>query len=213
MLLMVQACFDAEPADGRPVELSFTGEGEPLLNWKNTTACAEEAARRHAGAITAIRYCFSGIGAAQLLARAQHSRLPVRLQLSLHTARQAVRDQLIPRSQPLDVILNALRSNETQFSAIELNVVLLDGINDTDDDLSALSAWGDPKWPVLLNPLLADGLEVIADKSAHFAQALRTAGREVKAYSHIGSRISRQRIYPLMSAAPMRIGPDVTKAA
>jgi adenine C2-methylase RlmN of 23S rRNA A2503 and tRNA A37 len=208
---MVQACFDAEPADGRPVELSFTGEGEPLLNWKSTTSCAEEAARRHAGAITAIRYCFSGIGAVQLLGRARHSQLPVRLQLSLHAARQPVRDQLIPRSQSLDLILKALRSHESQFSAIELNVVLLDGINDTEDDLRALSEWGDPKWPVLLNPRLADGREIVARETTHFAQSLRASGRAVKVYSTIGSLISRQHLYPLMSAATPE--PDASKAA
>jgi adenine C2-methylase RlmN of 23S rRNA A2503 and tRNA A37 len=213
MLRMVQACFDAEPADGRPVELSFTGEGEPLLNWKSTEACSEEAARRHTGAITTVRYCFSGIGANQLLAKARHSRLPVRIQFSLHAARQAVRERLIPRSISLDVILNALRAHKTQFSSIELNVVLLDGINDTEEDLRALIEWGDPEWPVLLNPRLADGQEIVARRTSRFAEALRASGREVKVYSSIGSRISRQRIYPLMSAKLLAHKSDARQAA
>lgn len=213
MLGMVQACFDAVPADGRPVELSFTGEGEPLLNWRQTTACAEKAARRHAGAIIAIRYCFSGIGATQLLNKARHSSLPVRLQFSLHAARQRVRDKLVPRSESLGGILDALHAHKTQFSAIELNVVLLDGINDSEEDLQALIEWGDPKWPVLLNPRLADGQEVVARETARFAEALRAAGREVKVYSRIGSHISRQRIYPLMSATALTHAPPHTKKA
>ncbi|MFM0521511.1 hypothetical protein PQR08_29210 [Caballeronia jiangsuensis] len=200
MLELIQTCFDAEPPDGRAVELSFTGEGEPLVNWRNTTACAEEAARRFPGAITSIRYCFSGIGAAQLLSRARHSHLPVRLQLSLHAARQDVRDRLIPRSAPLTDILAALRAHEGQFSAIELNVVLQEGVNDSDDDLEALMAWGDPNWPVVFNPLLADGKEVVARATARFADSLSAAERIVKVYSSIGSLISRQRVYPLMSA-------------
>jgi adenine C2-methylase RlmN of 23S rRNA A2503 and tRNA A37 len=214
MLLLVQTCFDAEPADGRPVDLSFTGEGEPLLNWKNATACAEEAARRHANAFTTVRYCFSGIGASHLLAKARHSQLPVRLQLSLHAARQSVRDQIIPRSQPLAVIMDALRARQADFSAVELNVVLLDGINDTDADLRALVEWGDPAWPVLLNPQVADGQEVIAHATAHFADALRAAGRDVKVYSSIAAQIGRQRIYPMMSATPaVRETHDSIKAA
>ncbi|KVP96473.1 hypothetical protein WJ97_11325 [Burkholderia ubonensis] len=200
MLAMVRTCFEAKPADGRTVELSFTGEGEPLLNWKNTTTCAEEVARRYPGVFAGVRYCFSGIGARQLLARAQHSHLPVRLQLSLHAARQSVRDKLIPRSAPLDVILGALRAHEAQFSAIELNVVLQDGINDREEDLAALVKWGDTNWPVLLNPRLANGQEIVATETSRFATALRAQGRDVRVYSQVGSLISRQRIYPLMSA-------------
>ncbi|KVP16861.1 hypothetical protein WJ84_00885 [Burkholderia ubonensis] len=200
LLQMVQTCFEGEPPDDRTVELSFTGEGEPLLNWKNTTACAEEAASRFPGIVTSVRYCFSGIGARQLLSKARHSRLPVRLQLSLHAARQQVRDRLIPRSEPLDVILGALRAHEAQFSAIELNVVLQDGVNDSDEDLRALMEWGDANWPVLLNPLLADGQEIVATETSRFASALRAGGHDVRVYSRVGALISRQRIYPLMAA-------------
>jgi len=200
MLQMVRMCFEVEPPDGRAVELSFTGEGEPLLNWKNATACADVVERRYPGVITAIRYCFSGIGAKQLLARARHSRLPVRLQMSLHAARQSVRGRLVPRSEPLDDILGALRAHEEQFAAIELNVVLKDGVNDSEEDLRALAQWGDPRWPILLNPLLADGQEVVAASTARFASELRVAGREVKVYSKVGALISRTGIYPLMSA-------------
>lgn len=200
MLEMVRTCFEAAPPDGRAVELSFTGEGEPLLNWKNTTACSEEVARRYPGAFTGVRYCFSGLGARQLLARATHGHLPVRLQLSLHAARQSVRDKLIPRSEPLDVILGAVRAHAAQFSAIELNVVLLDGVNDSDADLQALLAWGDASWPVLLNPRLTDGREIVAQQTNRFSSALKASGREVKVFSRVGALISRQRIYPLMSA-------------
>jgi adenine C2-methylase RlmN of 23S rRNA A2503 and tRNA A37 len=201
MLQMVQSCFELEPPDGRAVELSFTGEGEPLLNWKNTTACASEAVRLYPDVITALRYCFSGLGADQLLAKVSCSALPVRLQLSLHAARQSVRSSLVPRSETLDVILGALREHESRFSAIELNVVLQDGVNDSDEDLHALMEWGDPAWPVLLNPLLANGKEVVGVNTSRFAAALRDAGREVKVYSQVGSLISRKGIYPLMSAS------------
>lgn len=200
MLQMVAACFEAEPADERPVELSFTGEGEPLLNWKNTTSVTKEVVSQYPEVFRAVRYCFSGLAAMQLLPKAQDGQLPVRLQLSLHAARQVVRDSLIPRSESLDVILAALRSSDSQFAAIELNVVLQDGVNDSDADLEALMQWGDASWPILLNPLLADGQEVVASRTRHFAAVLRSAGREVKTYSKVGSLISRQGIYPLMSA-------------
>ncbi|MBU9199865.1 radical SAM protein [Burkholderia multivorans] len=211
MLQMVQACFDAEPPDDRAVELSFTGEGEGLLNWKYTTACAEEAARRWSGVVTAVRYSCSGLGASKLLANVPHSHLPVRLQLSLHAARQSVRDSLIPRSESLDTILRALRQHEALFASIELNVVLQDGVNDSEEDLLALMTWGDPKWPILLNPLLADGHEIVATQTHRFAAALRAGGRDVKVFSRVGSLISRQRTYPLMSARPARAAAPAAK--
>jgi adenine C2-methylase RlmN of 23S rRNA A2503 and tRNA A37 len=174
--------------------------GEPLLNWKNTTSVTKEVVSQYPEVFRAVRYCFSGLAAMQLLPKAQDGQLPVRLQLSLHAARQVVRDSLIPRSESLDVILAALRSSDSQFAAIELNVVLQDGVNDSDADLEALMQWGDASWPILLNPLLADGQEVVASRTRHFAAVLRSAGREVKTYSKVGSLISRQGIYPLMSA-------------
>lgn len=199
MLELVQQCLTEIPPDGRPIELSFTGEGEPLLNWRNAAEVVRGLGRLSAD-FNAVRYCFSGLGAGKLLPRVITAELPVRLQFSLHAARQSVRDQLIPRSSPLDEIHVALLAQKNRFSAIELNVVLQDGVNDSEEDLAALIVWGDPSWPVLLNPVLGDGAKRIAARTDHFEIALRTAGRHVKRYSRIGARISWERIYPLMSA-------------
>jgi 23S rRNA (adenine2503-C2)-methyltransferase len=199
MLELIRQCLTEMPPDGRPIELSFTGEGEALLNWRNTGETVRALGRLSTD-FNAVRYCFSGLGARKLLPRVIPGELPVRLQLSLHAARQSVRDRLIPRSSPLDEIHAALLGQKNRFSAIELNVVLQDGVNDSEEDLAALIAWGDPSWPVLLNPVLGDGEERVAARTDYFETALRAAGRDVKRYSRIGARISRERIYPLMSA-------------
>lgn len=211
MLSMVRACLVLSPADRRPIELSFTGEGEALLNWRETAkVCSvlHELSRD----FEAVRYCFSGIGATKLLERLWGGVYPMRLQFSLHSARQEVRDRLVPRSEPLSSILTALHAASHKFSAIELNVVLQDGINDSADDLAALLAWGDPAWPIVLNPLLGDGREAISPQSDKFAESLLHAGRRVLRYSKIGAQISRRRIYPLMSARPPVRMPENSKS-
>jgi adenine C2-methylase RlmN of 23S rRNA A2503 and tRNA A37 len=199
MLQLIEACFTALPPDARPVELSFTGEGEPALNWRAcAAACA--AARERWPTLTGVRYCFSGLGAPVLLAKLAGGGLPMRLQFSLHAARQDVRDRLIPRSAPLTDILAALQATRARFTAIELNVALQAGQNDSDTDLDALAGWGDPAWPVLLNPLLTEQGAVASPRAGHFAQQLACSGRIVRHYRQVGARISERRVYPLMTA-------------
>ena len=202
---LARHCLDVAPADGRPLELSFTGEGEPLLNWKNTQA-ATRLVSKFSGDFDSVRYCLSGIGASRLLERIAPEQYPTRLQFSLHAARQLVRDRLVPRSESLDSILKALRKTQSLFTGIELNVVLQDTVNDSNEDLIALCGWGNPEWPVLLNPILADGLERVAARTELFESALISAGRLVKRYTKVAARISRQGIYPMMSAR--RTGPS-----
>jgi 23S rRNA (adenine2503-C2)-methyltransferase len=199
MLQMVRMCLKENPADGRPIELSFTGEGEALMNWKETQEVYRKLPTVSPN-FSAVRYCFSGIGADKLLKKLTCDRYPVRLQFSLHAARQQLRERLIPRSLPLDNILAAMLAHAHQFSAIQLNYVLQNGVNDSDKDLAALISWGDPAWPILLNPLLQDGIEHVADRTDHFEARLQAAGRQVLRYSKIGSVISRDRIYPLLTA-------------
>jgi hypothetical protein len=100
-------------------------------------------------------------------------------------------------------ILSALERRQDQFASIELNVVLQDGVNDTEADLEALANWGSPEWPILLNPLLADGAERQAARAEYFERELLAAGRSVRRYRQIGFRISRGGIYPLLTAVPV----------
>ena len=199
MLAMVSLCLAARPADTRPLELSFTGEGEAALNWKAAAEVCRQVATL-TPQVTSVRYCFSGLGASALLGRLDAGPYPCRLQFSLHTARQALRDQLVPRSEPLADIKKALLAQAHRFSSIELNVVLQDGVNDSDADLQALLAWADPAWPVLLNPLLTDGVAQPGQRTAAFEAALRQAGRPLLRYERVGRALATERIYPLLSA-------------
>jgi adenine C2-methylase RlmN of 23S rRNA A2503 and tRNA A37 len=199
MLHMVRVCLDAAPADGRPIELSFTGEGEAVLNWRETLQVCRELPEICSD-FNSVRYCFSGIGAAALLAKLDAGTYPMRLQFSLHAARQEVRAALIPRSSPLPVIEKAIRANAHRFVRIELNVVLQNGVNDSHDDLEALCRWGDPAWAIVLNPLLQEQGATVALQTAVFESVLRGAGRKVVCYSKVGRSIRERIIYPLLSA-------------
>ena len=201
MVSMVRSALSATPADGRPLELSFTSEGESLLNLRSARAAALEV-DRDLSRLAGVRYSFSGLGAPQLLHEVPTEDFPTRLQFSLHTARQELRDRLVPRSAPLSDILPAMRKVAARFASVELNVVLQDGVNDSDSDLRALIQWGDPAWHVLLNPLLASGKEVVARRADDFEHALHAAGRSVKRYSAVAAAISRGGIYPMLTAQP-----------
>jgi adenine C2-methylase RlmN of 23S rRNA A2503 and tRNA A37 len=199
MLSLIQGCLDAEPADGRPIEVSFTGEGEGLLNHKETARVCD-ALPTLSPDIGAVRYSFSGIGASRLLGKISVEPFLPRIQFSLHAARQCVRDRMIPHSEPLAVIEKSLHAHADRFSAIELNVVLQDGVNDADDDLNALIKWGEADWPLLLNPQLGAGKERVASRTGYFADQLRASGRCVQVYRRIAGDISRGGIYPLLTA-------------
>jgi 23S rRNA (adenine2503-C2)-methyltransferase len=199
MLECIGACLQAQPPDGRPMELSFTGEGEALLNLRETTLVCTALPALSAD-FSSVRYCFSGLGASRLLGRVSATPYVPRLQFSLHAARQTVRNALVPRSEPLCLIEQALGQVENRFASVELNVVLHDGINDSEADLDALARWGRPEWPILLNPLMTNGLEKPGARVEYFAANLRARGRVVHVYREVGARIARSGIYPVLTA-------------
>ena len=64
--------------------------------------------------------------------------------LSLHSARQAQRESLIPlaRRYPLEVLRKAMEKvTSIQHRPLMVEYLLLDGLNDTDEDLSELIAY------------------------------------------------------------------------
>lgn len=99
ILHLVEEALRTTPPDGRPLELSFTGEGEPALNWRQAAAVCE-ALPGISSDFGSVRYCFSGLGADRLLGKLSGGPLPTRLQLSLHAARQHVRGGLVRNSAP-----------------------------------------------------------------------------------------------------------------
>lgn len=198
MTELVHRCLSETPAvAGAPLELSFTGEGEAALNHAQVNALVRTAHQQCWG-ITSVRYSFSGFAACRLLDKLDMDTFPTRLQFSLHAARQAVRDQLVPRSDSLGAIEALLHRLSAKVTGVDLNVVLQAGVNDGPQDLAALISWGAPDWRIVFNPLLGMVQETVASQTANFEAACLKGGRAVARYERIGREISRSGTYPLL---------------
>lgn len=189
-----------------PVELSFTGEGEAVLNVANVLALVEHV--RHWPEIASARVCVSGLKMARAKELA-HFPWPTRLQCSLHSAVQSTRDALIPKSVNLDTLRGDLVDLQPLFTSIDLNVVLQEGINDSDAHLSALLAFthGTP-WRVVFNPHMQQGTIAAHPKSSIWADALKQAGTPASLYRTIGEQIVQHSIYEKLTFVR---GPLTTK--
>ncbi|HEX5452108.1 MAG TPA: 23S rRNA (adenine(2503)-C(2))-methyltransferase RlmN, partial [Candidatus Limnocylindrales bacterium] len=131
-------------AEGRRVtNVVFMGMGEPLLNADRVIAAADALTDpgRFGLAARGLTISTSGVvpGMEQLIARAPQWTLAV----SIHAARPALRDLLVPlnRRWPVtEVVAAADRYAATTRRRVSYEVVLIDGINDTPSDARALAS-------------------------------------------------------------------------
>lgn len=185
---------------GLPVELSFTGEGEAVLN-----VDAVRALMRHAASwpeIAFARICVSGL---HMTRSVEFTDLPwpTRLQCSLHSAIQKTRDVLVPNSVHLGVLHQELVVLTPMFASVDVNVVLQPGVNDSDAHLSALLLFvKDTPWRVVFNPLMQEGATVVHPAREAWVNALRQQGTDAQVYSNIGARIVEQGIYQQLTFVP-----------
>jgi 23S rRNA (adenine2503-C2)-methyltransferase len=131
-------------AEGRRLSnVVFMGMGEPLLNASRVLAAAEALADARCFGLGArhITISTSGVlpGLERLLERAPQYTLAV----SVHAARPALRDVLVPlnRRYPIEQVV-ALADAYARATGrrVSYEVVLIDGINDTPRDAHALAA-------------------------------------------------------------------------
>src|SRR5439155_14852897 len=86
----------------------------------------------------------STVGIPDAMVRCSERYARLRLALSLHSARQDVRARLMPlaRRYPLGALRGALEHiTAAPGRKVMIEVLLLDGINDTDNDVAALGAY------------------------------------------------------------------------
>ncbi len=118
----------------------FMGMGEPLANYDNTW----EAIRRlHTDmGISARHLTVSTVGLVPAIDRVAAEDLPVTLAVSLHAARDELRDQLVPinRRYPLAALADACRRYvEAKGRRLSIEWAMIAGVNDTDRDASELA--------------------------------------------------------------------------
>jgi 23S rRNA (adenine2503-C2)-methyltransferase len=121
----------------------FMGMGEPMANY----AAVVEAVRRMADpewlGISPRRITVSTSGLVPRIDRLAGEGLPVTLAISLHAARDELRDELVPvnRRHPLGELIPAARSFAVATGRrVSYEWVLLAGVNDTERDARELAA-------------------------------------------------------------------------
>ncbi len=173
--------INSVPITSSNVELSFTGEGEPLHNLKNINQVINQVK------FSSLKIAFSGLGS-HLISQI-NTNIPTTLQFSLHQANQSKRNKLIPKSDSLESIKNNLLKYQNNFEKININYVVVPGENNSTDDLLMLEKFVDgTNWNILFNPLLTETEMVapqIQDSNLH----------KVKFYKKIAQSITDNHIY------------------
>ena len=119
----------------------FMGMGEPLANYERTWGAVERI-HAHLG-VSARHITVSTVGVAPGIRRIAGEALPVNLAVSLHAARDELRDRLVPlnRRYPLGAVMDACSSYvSAKGRRLSFEWALIEGVNDTERDADELAA-------------------------------------------------------------------------
>jgi 23S rRNA (adenine2503-C2)-methyltransferase len=118
----------------------FMGMGEPLANYDNTWSAVE---RIHSElGISARHITLSTVGVVPGILRLATEALPVNLAVSLHAARDELRDKLVPlnRRYPLSVLMGACADYlAAKARRLSFEWALIEGVNDSPRDAAELA--------------------------------------------------------------------------
>lgn len=133
---------EAQAAFGEPLShVVYMGMGEPLLNYRNVLLSIEKVTRPEGLGMSPRRLTLSTSGIAKQIVRLADDGLKTEFALSLHSAREALRAQIMPisLSNPLSELVPALvYFYEKTGTRVTYEYVLLDGVNDGPEDVEAL---------------------------------------------------------------------------
>jgi len=187
-------------AEGRRLRnLVFMGMGEPLHNETELHRALAALVDRRAFNLHPARIMISTVGIPAGMIRLAEAWPGVRLALSLHSVRPEVRQTLMPISlrHGLDELHGAMREvTRLQQREIMIEYLLLDGVNDTDDDLRLLIEYLCdidvhvnliPYNPIDDAPHLAGSSP---ERCLHFAAGLKAAGLRVTTRYSLGSDVA-----------------------
>jgi 23S rRNA (adenine2503-C2)-methyltransferase len=129
-------------ADGRRLtNVVFMGMGEPLLNLDRVLEAIEALNDPHRFGLGARHITVSTSGVVPGIRRVTALGPQFTLAISLHAARNALRDVLVPlnRRWPVEEVVAAAREHAaTTGRRVTYELTMIAGINDTDDDADAL---------------------------------------------------------------------------
>lgn len=130
-------------SEGRTIRnVVFMGMGEPLLNLENVFQAVEFLRGASFFNLTDSRITVSTVGIPPAMNRFTQTFPDVQLALSLHSARQEVREKLMPqaRKYPLDVLREALIA-ASATGKVMIEYLMLAGVTDGEEDFRALETY------------------------------------------------------------------------
>jgi 23S rRNA (adenine2503-C2)-methyltransferase len=144
---IVEQAIDAQRlllAEGRRLShVVFMGMGEPMANYRSVIDAVRLLADPQLLGISPRRIVVSTSGLIPRIEQLAEEKLPVTLAISLHAARDELRDVLVPinRKYPVhDLVAAAQAYGERTGRRVSYEWVMLAGVNDTERDASELGA-------------------------------------------------------------------------
>lgn len=126
----------------RPLSnIVFMGMGEPLMNYKNVLASIDKITDPEGLGMSPKRITVSTSGIPKMIRKMADDGVKFKLAVSLHSARQEVREQIMPFAIkfPLDELLESLQHwYACTKKRITFEYVVWEGVNDTREDIHAL---------------------------------------------------------------------------
>lgn len=129
--------------EGRSIRnVVFMGMGEPLLNLDNVFQALEFLRAAPFFNLSDAHLTVSTVGIPEAMDRFTQTFPEVQLALSLHSARQEVRQKLMPqaRKYPLEQLRRTLEA-ASEHGKVMIEYLMLAGINDGEEDFQALEAY------------------------------------------------------------------------
>ncbi|MBD5560878.1 MAG: 23S rRNA (adenine(2503)-C(2))-methyltransferase RlmN [Clostridia bacterium] len=195
MLAQITAVAADQRDAGRIGNVVVMGMGEPLANEENLVRFVRLASSPEGLGISQRALTVSTCGLIPAIRRLAEEDLQITLAVSLHSARQDEREKLMPsaRANPLPELIQAAREYfEKTGRRVTFEYALIDGVNDTDADLDALTdLLGGFPCHVNIIPLNASGSLAAPSKRRvyAFAEALGRRGISATVRRSMGSDI------------------------
>jgi len=174
----------------------FMGMGEPLQNYENVSESIELLCSPRFFNYSPGRIMVSTVGISSAMVRFSEQFPNIRLALSLHSARQEIREKIIPiaKTQRLKELHRTLKVITTR-NPIMIEYLMIKGINDSDKDLNALICYLKEIY-VHINLIPYNKVQGISlqgssfDRRQFFANKLKEAGFTTTLRHSFGSDIS-----------------------
>lgn len=126
--------------DNKPWLFSCMGEGEPFLNYDNVLQALQGLAHLYPNSKLALSTSGIKPNLIKKLAKEQFP-VPFKLQVSVHSSSDEIRRTIMPVSRPLAELKSALDEFKLSHKELELNYVLIENVNDSNEDARGLASF------------------------------------------------------------------------